>query len=134
MMPLPVTSLFAALLTLLYIVLAVRIIRLRWKERVGLGTGESQPLNVAVRVHGNFAEYVPLGLVLMALMELAGATAQFLFFIGGLLFVARIFHAIGLTKSVGVSIYRTIGVLGTFGMLILSAGFLIGVVLAQQTM
>ncbi|WP_241972346.1 MULTISPECIES: MAPEG family protein [Aliidiomarina] len=128
---LPLTSLFAALLTLLYIVLAIRIIRLRWKERVGLGTGESLPLKAAVRVHGNFAEYVPLGLILLALMELNNASEGLMFALGGLLFVARIFHAIGLTKSIGVSIYRTIGVLGTFAMLIISAGFLLGSVLAS---
>lgn len=131
MSTLPLTSLFAALLTLLYIVLAIRIIRLRWKERVGLGTGESLPLKAAVRVHGNFAEYVPLGLILLALMELNNASEGLMFAMGGLLFVARIFHAIGLTKSVGVSIYRTIGVLGTFAMLIISAGFLLGSVLAS---
>lgn len=127
---LPLTSLFAGLLTLLYIVLAVRIIRLRWKERVGIGTGESLPLKAAVRVHGNFSEYVPLGLILLGLMELNGASDMLMFGLGGLLFVARVFHAIGLTKSIGVSIYRTIGVLGTFAMLLLSAGFLLGSVVA----
>lgn len=130
MSTLPLTSLFAGLLTLLYIVLAVRIIRLRWKERVGIGTGESLPLKAAVRVHGNFSEYVPLGLVLLGLMELNGASDVLMFGLGGLLFVARVFHAIGLTKSIGVSIYRTIGVLGTFAMLLLSAGFLLGSVVA----
>lgn len=123
---LPVTSLFAALLTLLYIVLAIRIIRLRWRERVGIGTGESLPLKAAVRVHGNFAEYVPLGLILLLLMEVNGASELLLFAMGGLLFIARVFHAIGLTKSIGVSIYRTIGVLGTFSMLLVSAGFVLG--------
>lgn len=126
MITLPITSLFAALLTLLYIVLAIRIIRLRWRERVGIGTGESLPLKAAVRVHGNFAEYVPLGLILLALMEINGASETILFAMGGLLFVARVFHAIGLTRSIGVSIYRTIGVLGTFAMLLVSAGFVLG--------
>lgn len=129
-----VTSLFAALLTILYVVLSFRIIRLRWVERVGIGTGTSQPLEVAVRIHGNFAEYVPLGLILIGLMEMSGAPMWVLYSMGGLLFVARIFHAIGLTKSVGVSIYRTIGVLGTFAMLILSAGYLVGMVLARSPM
>lgn len=120
-MSLPVTSLYAALLTLLYIVLAVRIIRLRWQEQVGIGTGESVPLKAAVRVHGNFAEYVPLALILLGLLELNGTSPQMLFVLGGLLFLARVFHAVGLTKSIGVSIYRTIGVLGTFGVLLISA-------------
>lgn len=123
---LPITGLFAALMTLLYIVLAIRIIRIRWREQVGIGTGESLPLKAAVRVHGNFAEYVPLALILLALMEGSGASSNLLFALGGLLLVARVCHAVGLTKSIGVSIYRTIGVLGTFAMLLISAGFLLG--------
>lgn len=126
MSALPITGLFAALMTLLYIVLAIRIIRLRWREQVGIGTGESLPLKAAVRVHGNFTEYVPLALILMALMESNGASSGLLYALGGLLFVARVCHAVGLTMSIGVSIYRTIGVLGTFAMLLISAGFLLG--------
>ncbi|RUO35350.1 MAPEG family protein [Aliidiomarina sanyensis] len=131
-MLLPVTSLFAALLTLLLLVLSVRIIRLRWRHRVGIGTGKSEELEVAVRIHGNFIEYVPLALVLLALIEFTGAHPMLMYGLGGLLFVARINHAIGLTRSVGPTIYRTIGVLGTFTMLLISAAYLLGYVLGSQ--
>lgn len=53
-MNLSVSLLYAGLLTLLYIVLAIDIIRLRWRHRVGIGTGNAQDLEVAVRIHGNF--------------------------------------------------------------------------------
>jgi len=122
---LPITSLFAGLLTLLLMVLSYRIIRLRWRDRVGIGTGESLDLKVAVRIHGNFIEYVPLALILLGLLEMNGVSPQWLYALGGLLFVARINHAIGLTKTAGVSIYRSIGVLGTFAMLIISAIYLL---------
>ncbi|WP_194755299.1 MAPEG family protein [Aliidiomarina indica] len=131
-MLLPITSLFAGLLTLLLIVLSVRIIQLRWRHRVGIGLGESKDLEVAVRIHGNFVEYVPLALILLALIEFTGANAMLLYGLGGLLFVARINHAIGLTRSIGPTIYRTIGVLGTFVMLLVSAAYLIGYVLGSQ--
>lgn len=124
-MILPITSLFAGLLTLLLLVLSFRIIRLRWRDKVGIGTGESLDLKVAVRIHGNFIEYVPLALILLALLEWQGVSAQWLYALGGLLFVARVNHAIGLTKTAGVSIYRTIGVLGTFLMLLIAAIYLI---------
>jgi uncharacterized membrane protein YecN with MAPEG domain len=130
-MLLPITSLFAAILTLLYIVLACLVIRLRWRNKVGIGTGENLALKAAVRVHGNFAEHVPLALILLGLMELNGASPLWLYGLGGLLFVARINHAIGLTKSIGTSSYRSIGVLGTFAMLLLAAGYLIGFVLGS---
>lgn len=123
---LPITMLYAGLLTLLYFALSVNIIRLRWRDRVGLGTGESQDLKVAVRIHGNFAEYVPLSLLLLTLMELQGASVSLLYGLGAVLFVARICHALGLTMSVGPSWARTVGVLGTFAVLLLQAGYLLG--------
>lgn len=122
----PITMLFAGLLTLLYFVLSVNIIRLRWRDRVGIGTGESKDLEVAVRIHGNFAEYVPLSLILLLLMEWHGAASGLLYALGGILFVARICHALGLTMSIGPSWARTVGVLGTFSVLLMQAGYLIG--------
>lgn len=127
MLEAPVISiLYVALLTLLLLVLSGRIIRLRWRDRVGLGIGESKDLEVAVRIHGNFIEYVPLALLILVLMEVMGAHATLVHAMGGLLFIARICHAVGLTKSVGVSWPRTVGVLGTFAMLLFSAGYLFG--------
>lgn len=121
-----ITMLYAGLFTLLLLALSIQIIRLRWKFRVGIGTGEAKELERAVRIHGNFVEYVPITLVLMVLMELSGAGALQLHIIGAALFVARIAHAIGLTRSAGPTIYRTIGVLGTFLVLFFSAGYLLG--------
>ncbi|GAB3291246.1 MAPEG family protein [Pseudidiomarina andamanensis] len=126
-MTLTISMLYAGLLTLLYVALSVNIIRLRWRDRVGIGTGDSQDLKVAVRIHGNFAEYVPLSLILFVLMELQGASAALLHALGAAFFVARVCHALGLTMSIGPSWARTVGVLGTFGVLLLQAGFVIGV-------
>ncbi len=123
---LPITSLFAALLTLLLLVLSIRIIIIRGRERIGLGVGESKPLEVAVRIHGNFIEFVPMAVLLLALMELAGAGAMMLYVCGGVLFLARISHAIGLTKTIGTSLYRAFGVLGTFAVLLFEAAYLLG--------
>lgn len=124
--------LYAGLLTLLYIGLSGVIIRLRWRDRVGLGTGESQDLKVAVRAHGNFSEYVPLALLLLVLMELTGAYMWLLHALGGLLFVARICHVIGLRMSIGPSWGRTVGVLGTFIVLLVQAGYMLGYAIGSQ--
>lgn len=123
---LTVTGLYAGLLTLIYLALAGYIIRLRWKHRVGLGTGEAEELKVAVRMHGNFIEYVPLALVLFAVMEVQHAQPALLHGLGIALVIARACHALGLLRSVGVSLLRTVGVLTTFAVLLLSAGFGIG--------
>lgn len=123
---LTLTGFYAALLTLLYLILAVRIIRLRWKHRVGIGTGQAEDLKAAVRVHGNFIEYVPLALILLAIIEFSGIATLWVHGIGIVLVIARLAHAVGLTRTVGASTPRAIGVAGTFAVLILEAGILIG--------
>jgi uncharacterized membrane protein YecN with MAPEG domain len=123
---LQISMIYAGLLTLLFFVLSVAVIRLRWRDRVGIGTGESKDLEIATRIHANFAEYVPLMLLLLILIELTGASAMFLHAMGGLLFVARICHALGLRMSIGPSWARTVGVLGTFIVLLFQAGYLLG--------
>ncbi|MDV6317165.1 MAPEG family protein [Idiomarina sp. HP20-50] len=123
---LTITGLYAGILTLIYLALAAHIIRLRWKHRVGLGTGEAEELKIAVRIHGNFIEYVPLALILFAMMEMQNASAGLLHGLGIALIIARLCHAAGLTRSAGVSLPRTIGVLTTFAVLLLAAGYGIG--------
>ena len=79
-----------------------------------------------MRVHGNFIEYVPLALILLGIIEFSGVGVVWVHVIGIALLIARIAHAIGLTLSVGVSLPRSIGVLGTFAVLLLAAGILLG--------
>lgn len=123
---LPITLMYSGLLGLLFFVLSVGVIRLRWRDRVGIGTGDSKDLVVATRIHANFAEYVPLMLLFLALMELSGASAMLLHALGGLLFIARVCHPIGMRMTVGPSLPRMIGMGGTFVVLLLQAGYLIG--------
>ena len=51
---------YASLLAALYFFLSLRVIRMRRRERIALGDGENARLERAIRVHANFAEYVPL--------------------------------------------------------------------------
>ncbi|PYE32040.1 hypothetical protein DFP83_10749 [Idiomarina fontislapidosi] len=131
MASLTITSLYAGILALIYIVLSVRIIQLRWRHRVGIGTNKVEELQRAVRAHGNFIEYVPLMLLMFALIEFNGVGSTWVYALGGVLTVARIAHALGLSSSAGVSLPRTIGVAGTFGVLLLQAGILIGIFVGQ---
>ena len=40
----------------------------RNRHKIGIGDGGDKALARKIRVHGNFVEYVPLGLLLMALL------------------------------------------------------------------
>jgi hypothetical protein len=113
-MNLIITGFYAGLLALLLLIFTVRIIQLRLKLKVGLGDGQKSPLIKAIRIHGNFIEYIPFTLLLLAIYELNGGSVFILHGLGMLLIVARIAHAIGLTKSMGTSGYRQFGALATF--------------------
>ena len=116
---LSITALYASLLAILLLGLSFNIIRLRFQLKVAIGDGEQKPLTAAIRIHGNFIEYIPLALILLGCYELNGADSLWLHILGGLLFVGRILHAIGLSKSIGISIQRQVGMLLTFLVLLI---------------
>ncbi len=68
-----VTPIYAAVLALVFVGLSVRTIRLRRRARIAVGDGGDPRLARAMRVHTNFAEYVPLALLLIYFAESAGA-------------------------------------------------------------
>jgi uncharacterized protein len=121
MTALSLTGFYASLLGLLYIGLAVNIIRLRLSLRIGINSGGNKDLAKAIRIHGNFAEYAPIALILLACYELNGASAMMLHALGALLVVGRVSHVIGLTKTIGASIQRQFGMLSTFLVIIVLA-------------
>lgn len=121
----PVTGLYAALLALLFVYLSLRIPPLRYKHKAGIGDGGADELARAVRVHGNFAEYTPLALILIGLGEANGGHAYILHGLGALFLASRVGHAIALTRSRGASKLRFISMVSTFAVLIIGAGALL---------
>ena len=101
-----VTPLYAALLTLWYVVLSVRVIRMRTRTRTSLGDGGNRDMQGAIRGHGNFAEYVPLALVLMLMLELGHMSIYVLHALGVTLLIARLIH--GYTLSYSYSLQRRV--------------------------
>ncbi len=97
---LPITLGAAGLLGLIYIMLTINVVRYRIKSGVMIGddagVADGTPLLLAVRMHANFAEYVPLCLILIGGLEYAGAPRDFVFGLAGSLVVARALHPFGL--------------------------------------
>jgi uncharacterized membrane protein YecN with MAPEG domain len=112
----PITSFFAGLFTLYFVRLAFNVIRLRKANKVSLGSGGHSDLEIAIRVHGNFAEYVPLGLILLALLESHNTHPIVVLVLGFTLGLGRFLHAQGL--HTGNLKYRVRGMMLTFGTLI----------------
>ncbi len=99
-MPL-ITPLYAALAAVILIVLSVRVIGVRRGRRVAIGDDGDDDMARRIRAQGNFAEYVPLALVLILLLELGGAPAWQLHLLGAALILGRILHAWSLTAHSG---------------------------------
>jgi hypothetical protein len=118
----PITGFYAGLAALLVIALGLRVVRLRWQTRTGIGDGGDRRLGRAIRVHGNAIEYLPLALLLLLVAELAHAPPALLHGCGAALIGARIAHALGLTRSAGATPERMVGTIVTFGVIITLAG------------
>lgn len=113
-----ITPLYAALLALLFVVLSFRALLLRRKLGVAIGTGENPVLARANRVHANFAEYVPIALLLIAFLEVQ-VNARLL--VHGLciaLIVGRILHAYGVSQVEENFRLRVSGMVLTLGCII----------------
>ena len=85
---------YASHLAALYFFLSLRVIRMRRRERIALGDGENARLERAIRVHANFAEYVPLALLLATFVELQQSSPLMIHLIGLALITGRVVHAL----------------------------------------
>jgi len=109
-----ITPVYAALLAVLFFALSVRIVRLRRRLRVAVGDGGEPELLRAIRAHGNFAEYVPLTVLLLALAESQGNPPLLLHALGLALLAGRIAHAWGISRTIEELRYRVFGMAATF--------------------
>lgn len=116
-----ITLLFAALNVLLMLVLLVPIPRYRRSRKIGLGDGGDAVLARMIRAHGNFVEHAPFALLLLALLELCGLPAIWLWGFGSALLLGRILHAVGLSRSGGYSFGRFTGTALTWLVFVLMA-------------
>ena len=113
-----VTSIIAAVLTIIFIKLSFAVISLRRKNKIGLGSGGYEDLERAIRAQGNFAEYVPFGIILIASLELNGAPWWLVIVPGITLIIGRLIHAKGIHIPPPDFSKRVLGMMLTFGTLI----------------
>jgi len=109
-----ITAFYASLLAVLFLFLSIRVIGWRREQRVELGHGDNAELLRRMRVHANFAEYVPFTLLLMALAESMTPPRPLLHLVGIILIAGRLMHAYGLSQTPHVLRYRVWGMTLTF--------------------
>jgi uncharacterized membrane protein YecN with MAPEG domain len=129
-MMLPVTALYAGLLAFGFVFLATRVIKARRLHRVALGSGQNRLMERAIRAHGNFAETVPLALLLLGLCEANGLPGWALHALGVLLLAGRALHAYGIAQEPEVFRWRVLGMSLTFTMTVAAAAACLGLAMA----
>jgi uncharacterized protein len=108
-----VTPLYAGLLALLFIALGLRVVQLRQKG-ISLGDGGDPRMLRVIRGHANFAEYVPLALLLMGILELGRTSIYLLHALGITLLVSRVLHGYALSYTTKFRFGRVWGATLTF--------------------
>lgn len=122
-----ILPIYAAIFAIFFVVLSIRIILKRNSLKISLGDAGNKEMQRAIRVHANFAEYVPLCLLMIYLVEQSGVYPWFTHLMCmGLLF-GRVSHAYGVSQSRENFVYRITGMVLTFTVLIASATHLLWV-------
>lgn len=107
-------ALWTALNLAVMLGLSALVVRQRRRHKIALGDGGVPELARAVRALGNAAEYIPAVVAALAVLVLAGAPQQVVHLAGGLLFLGRASHAVGMSITAGPSIGRFVGMLATW--------------------
>lgn len=116
-----IVPVYAAVLVLGFVWLSIRVIGLRRATKTGLGDGNDIFLRRACRAHANFAEYVPLALILLGMAEVAQAPVSLLHVLGFSLIAGRAIHAVAVSHEPELPVGRVVGMAATFTVLILAA-------------
>ena len=119
-----VAAAYAAFLGLLAVALTVRVILRRVNTGIQAGDGSNAQLAQAIRAHANFAEQVPLALLLIVLAETAGTPTSLIHVLGSVLVIARLASAWGLSHSLGATTPRQAGA-GATALVVAGASLLI---------
>jgi len=117
----PVTALFSSILFFLYYYLAKNVIQIRRNNKIAIGFAKNKELEQAIAAHSNFNQYVPLGLIMMACMELNKIHFSIIFLVGISFTFGRIIHAKSFLKKTMDLKQRVQGMKFTFWTMIVMA-------------
>ncbi|KKO44335.1 glutathione metabolism protein [Arsukibacterium ikkense] len=122
-----ITAFYAGLLAILFVVLSFRVIAKRNQFKVAIGSNGQVLLERAIRVHANFAEYVPFALLLLFLAEYSGLAPVYLHILGIALIIGRLSHAYGVSQQQEQLKFRVFGMM--LSMLVILAAAVASIVL-----
>ena len=110
----PITTItIAAALALINLWLSIRTGQARQAAKVSIGDGGDPRLMARMRAQANFVEYVPIALIIMALIEANGGSSRILWLLGIALVIGRVLHPFGMERP-SPNPFRTGGILLTY--------------------
>jgi uncharacterized membrane protein YecN with MAPEG domain len=115
------TPAFAAILAIIFVGLSLRTIRLRRTLRIGIGDDGNETMRRAMRAHSNFAEYVPIALLVLFFAESLGTRLYMIQILGAALVVGRCLHAYGVSQPNENYRFRVVGMVLTFTVIVVAS-------------
>ncbi|MEZ8938262.1 MAPEG family protein [Vibrio alginolyticus] len=94
-----ITALYANILAILIIWLAVQVIKQRRLNQIAYADGEVEALQIARSAQSNATEYIPITLILMALLEFNSVYPTWIHLTGIIFVIGRVIHAKGILKK-----------------------------------
>jgi len=113
-----ITTLYAGPLALWFVMLSARIALGRRLRKLSVGDGGDPMFERMIRAQANFAEYTPLCLLLLTLLELNHYPPLLLHALGLALLIGRLLHGYALGFARHFMLGRVLGIALTFGVLI----------------
>lgn len=109
---------YAAIIGLLFIAISLRTIMLRRSKQIAIGTADDPEMARGMRAHANFAEYVPLALLLLFFAEQSGSGAVTIHILCCALILGRVLHFLAVSKENEDLRLRVTGMILTLGTII----------------
>ena len=107
-------ALYAALNGLILLVLGILVVRARVKTKTLIGDGGKPEMAGPLRAHGNNSEWTPMAVVMMLVLVSLGGPWWLQHVIGLPLTIGRLLHGFGLSRSIGTTPLRLVGMVLTW--------------------
>ncbi len=121
-----ITAFYAGVFGLMLVLLSLRTVQLRRRLRIPIGDGDHPLLQRSMRVHSNFAEYVPIALLLTYFLETGAQSVVRIHILCIALLIGRIAHAYGVSQLQENYRFRVVGMVLTLGVIISASLGLLG--------
>ncbi|MES2442719.1 MAG: MAPEG family protein [Pseudomonadota bacterium] len=127
---LPIALTTAAGAALINLWLGWRVGKVRIAEKISIGDGGNPRLIARMRAQLNFAEYVPVVLILIGLIEAAMGTQLWLWVVSGVFLLGRVLHGFGMD---GGRLARGLGIYSTMLIMLGLAGYAVTIPYLTQS-